>query len=133
MTHPASSALPIAPCTISARHWLPKTATAAIPVVGIIMGAFLEDCVRKETSALAPFPLQAETLRHQNHYKIGMIVNALVCMAAAITCVALGVLLPLGGICLALFFGGFTALVISLLRRDISHIRDLENGISPWR
>lgn len=132
MTHSASS-IPAACCPITARHWLPKTATATIPVIGIVVGIILEDRIRKETSVMAPFPAQAESLRHQNHYKIAIIVNALVCMAAAITCVALGIFLPFGGIYLALLFGGFAALAIGLLRRDISHIRDLENGLSPWR
>jgi len=132
MTYPASSAIPAGCCPITAKHWLPKTATAAIPVAGIIMGVFLEGRIRKETSVTDSLPSQAESLRHQNHYKIAIIVNALGCMAAAITCVALGIFLPFGGIGLALLFGGFAALGSSLLHRDISHVRDLENGINPW-
>ena len=138
MTHSVSS-IPATCCPITARHWLPKTATAIIPVIGIVMGAFLEDHVRKETPSIgslstpAEFRAQAESLKNQNHYKIAATVNALVCMAAAITGVALGIFFsPGGGIGLALFFGGLAALEIAFLYRDISHIRDLENGINPW-
>lgn len=138
MTHSVSS-IPAACCPITARHWLPKTATAIIPVIGIVMGAFLEDHVRKETPSIgflstpAEFQAHAESLKNQNHYKIAIIVNALVCIAATITCVALGIFaVPSGGIGLAIFFGGFAAAEINFLYRDISHIRDLENGINPW-
>ncbi len=117
---------------VTKRHWLPKTATAAIPVVGIVFGAFLESRIQKETSITAPPALVAESLRQQNHYKIGYIINALICMAAAITCVALGIFLPVGGIGFALFFGGLAALAIHLLHRDISYIKELDQGRNPW-
>ena len=137
MTHSVSS-IPAACCPITARHWLPKTATAIIPVIGIVMGAFLANHVQRETPSIgflltpADFQTQAESLRHRHHYNIAMIVNALVCMAAIITGVALGIVLPSGGIGLAIFFGGFAAVGISFLPSNISYIRDLENGRNPW-
>lgn len=128
MAYLASPVVSVA-CPITVRHWLPKIATAILPGVGIFISAFLENRVRKEVPITASTPLQIESLRHQNHYKIGIIVNALICMITAITCVALGILSISAGVNVVLSFGTLAVISMDLLHRDISHIRDLENGL----
>lgn len=133
MTQPTTTPMQTSFFSITKTHWLPKIAIATIPIIGIFVGAYLESRVRQESSPSDPFTLQATSLRHQNHYKIGIIANNLICIAGLITFVALNIITPWGGICGALYFGTLATIAVRLLLRDISYIKDLNNGISPWK
>ena len=86
-------------------HWLPKAATAVVPILGTMIAEYAVGRLDRQVTETDDIDAKNELRDQKNYYRLCACINLIVVIAALITGVALGILAPGIGIGLSALFG----------------------------